>query len=242
MSTSPRDRLIVPLDYPSLDEALELVGKMGETISWYKVGLELFSAAGPEAVRRVKELGKSVFLDLKFHDIPNTVAGACRMAVRTRADMFNVHVSGGAAMMRAAAEAMSGEASEMGIDMPILLGVTVLTSLDREALENEVGISVGESVAALVAARAKLAMDAGLGGVVASPKEVERIREACGQTFHIVTPGVRPTWAATGDQKRIATPADAIRMGADRIVVGRPITQADDPLEAAGRILEEISQ
>jgi orotidine-5'-phosphate decarboxylase len=241
MNLAPCERLIVPLDFPSADDALRFVEKMGDTIIFYKIGLELFFAAGPEIVTRLKSAGKSVFLDSKFHDIPNTVAGAAARAVEMRADMFNVHALGGKAMMRAAAEATSQTANRLGLKPPILLGVTVLTSLDREALEQEVGVSVGKSVGEFVTAKARQAQEAGLDGVVASPKEAADIRAACGKDFHIVTPGVRPEWAEVDDQKRVATPSDAIRMGADRIVVGRPITRARDPLEAAERILAEIA-
>lgn len=241
MRLTPEERLIVALDFPALDDALAFVEKMGDTVSFYKVGLELFSAAGPQAVTRLKSAGKAVFLDLKFHDIPNTVAGAAARAVEMGADMFNVHALGGMEMMCAAADATAGAADRLGVRPPTLLGVTVLTSLSREAMERELGLSVGESVAAFVAEKAGQAKEAGLGGVVASPKEVASIRAACGDGFHIVTPGVRPTWASTGDQKRIATPSEAIEMGADRIVVGRPITRAEDPLEAAGKILAEIA-
>ncbi len=241
MSLTPKDRLIVALDFSTLDKAIALVENLGDTISFYKVGLELFSVAGTDAVKQLKSAGKSVFLDLKFHDIPNTVARACSRAAELEVDMFNVHISGGTEMMRAAAQALDEAIFRLGISRPILLGVTVLTSLDRNALENEIGISVGKSVASFVAQKAKQAKEAGLGGVVASPKEVEAIRHVCGEDFHIVTPGVRPTWAAAGDQKRVTTPASAIEKGADRIVVGRPITRADNPLEAAERILEEIS-
>ncbi len=241
MTPTSREKLIVALDFPTLAEALAFVEKMGKTISYYKVGLELFSAAGPEAVSRLKSAGKKVFLDLKFHDIPNTVAGAAAKAVETGADMFNVHALGGNEMMRAAATAAGETAERLGLPRPILLGVTVLTSLGREALEKELGLSVGESVVAFVAEKAMQAKSAGLDGVVASPKEVANVRAACGKGFHIVTPGVRPTWAATGNQKRTATPFEAIAAGADRIVVGRPITRAGDPLEAARKILAEIA-
>jgi orotidine-5'-phosphate decarboxylase len=240
MNLTPRERLIVALDLPSADEALRFVEKMGDTIAFYKVGLELFSAAGPEVVRRLKSIGKAVFLDLKFHDIPNTVAGAAAVAVGMGADMFNLHALGGRAMMRAAAEATSRAARRLGVTPPTLLAVTVLTSLDREALEGEIGLSVGEGVGPLVAAKARQAKEAGLDGVVASPREVADVRAACGDEFHIVTPGVRPAWAARDDQKRVATPSDALAMGADRIVVGRPITKAKDPIEAAERVLAEI--
>jgi orotidine-5'-phosphate decarboxylase len=241
MSLTPKDRLIVALDFPMVDEAVALVDTMGDVITYYKVGLELFSTAGPDAVKRLKSAGKSVFLDLKFYDIPNTVAGAAAKAVETGADMFNVHALGGMTMMRAAADSASEAAGRLGIKRPILLGVTVVTSLDSSALENEIGISLDNGLTAFIVEKARQCKEAGLDGVVASPNEVEEIREACGKDFHIVTPGVRPTWAAVGDQKRVATPADTIKMGADRIVVGRPITQAENPLEAAQKILAEMT-
>jgi orotidine-5'-phosphate decarboxylase len=240
MSLSPKERLIVALDFPVSDDALAFVEKMGDAITSYKVGLELFSAVGPDVVKRLKAAGKWVFLDLKFHDIPNTVAAAAAKAVESGADMFNVHALGGMAMMRAAAESTSETADRLGIDRPIVLGVTVLTSLDREALQSEIGIALDEGLDSFIIEKAWQSMEAGLDGVVASPVEAQQIRQECGDNFHIVTPGVRPEWAAVGDQKRVATPADAIRMGADRIVVGRPITRADDPMEAAEKILAEI--
>ena len=240
MNPAPKERLIVALDFPSSGEALEFVEKMGDTIAFYKVGLELFSAAGPEIVMRLKSGGKSVFLDLKFHDIPNTVAGASAKATEMGVDMFNVHALGGKTMMRAAADAAAETAGRRGSERPTVLAVTVLTSLDRKALEKEVGLSVSGGVGDFVAEKARQAKEAGLDGVVASPTEVEKIRAACGQEFHIVTPGIRPAWAAANDQKRIATPAEALAMGADRIVVGRPITRASDPLDAAEKILSEM--
>ena len=241
MKLAPRERLIVALDFASAAEALRFVEKAGDTLECYKVGLELFSAAGPEIVGRLKSAGKSVFLDLKFHDIPNTVAGAAARTVEMGVDMFNVHALGGRAMMRAAADAASQTAERLGAKPPIILGVTVLTSLDRETLEQEIGLALGAGLGAFVTAKARQVREAGLGGVVASPKEAADIREACGDDFHIVTPGVRPSWASADDQKRVATPSEAVAMGSDRIVVGRPITEAKDPMGAADRILEEIS-
>lgn len=241
MSLAPKERLIVALDFPSAEEALAFVNRMGDTITFYKVGLELFSATGPEIVVRLKSVGKSIFLDTKFHDIPNTVAGAARGAVAMGADIFNVHSLGGKAMMRAAADAASRSADDLGVKRPLVLAVTILTSLDRTSLEQEVGLALGEGISAFVIAKAKQAQEAGLDGAIASPNEAEGIRAACGGDFHIVTPGVRPLWAAVDDQKRFATPQDALKMGADRIVVGRPITKAKNPLEAAERILAEMA-
>jgi len=241
MSLTPSDRLIVALDFPTLDEAVDFVETMGDVITYYKVGLELFSAAGPDVVRQLRSAGKSVFLDLKFYDIPNTVAAAAAKAVETGADMFNVHALGGMTMMRAAADSASKASERLGIDKPILLGVTVVTSLDQAALENEIGIPLEDGLTAFIVQKARQAREAGLNGVVASPNEIEAIRDECGEDFHIVTPGVRPTWAAVGDQKRVATPGDTIRRGADRIVVGRPITRAENPLDAAKKILAEMA-
>ncbi|UCD59057.1 MAG: orotidine-5'-phosphate decarboxylase [Candidatus Hydrogenedentota bacterium] len=241
MNLAPKERLIVPLDFSSADEALKFVEKMGDTITFYKVGLQLFHAAGPEIVRALKSAGKSVFLDTKLHDIPNTVAGAAASVVGMGADMFNVHALGGKAMMRAAADATSQAANKLGTNPPTVLAVTVLTSLDREDMENEIGLSLGKGIGSFVATKALQAKEAGLDGVVASPMELADVRAACGDDFQVVTPGVRPTWGTSDDQKRVATPADTLAMGADRIVVGRPITRAKDPLRAAERILAEIA-
>ncbi|RJP75677.1 MAG: orotidine-5'-phosphate decarboxylase [Candidatus Abyssobacteria bacterium SURF_17] len=240
MSLTPKERLIVALDYPSAEQALKFVEQMGDSVIFYKVGLELFSAAGPDIVTRLKSLGKAVFLDMKFHDIPNTVAGAAARAVAMGADIFNVHALGGMAMMRAAAAAASEAASRLGVKRPTVLAVTVLTSMDREALEREAGIHVGEGIGTFVAAKARQAKEAGLDGVVASPHEVSDVRSVCGNDFEIITPGVRPAWASSDDQKRVATPFEALKMGADRIVIGRPITRAKNPHEAVERILAEI--
>lgn len=241
MNLAPKERLIVALDFPSAEEAMGFVDRMGDTVTFYKVGLELFSAAGPEIVRRLKAAGKSVFLDMKFHDIPNTVAGAAASAVGIGADMFNVHALGGKEMMRAAADASSQAAARRGLSPPIVLAVTVLTSLDRQALERDIGLSLGEGLGSFVAAKAGQAQEAGLNGVVASPKEVAEVRAACGDDFHIVTPGIRSAGESHDDQKRVATPSKALAMGADRIVVGRPITRAKDPLGAAERMLAEMA-
>ncbi|GAB4330456.1 MAG: orotidine-5'-phosphate decarboxylase [Candidatus Abyssubacteria bacterium] len=241
MSLHPRERLIVALDFPVADEALRFVESLGDTVTYYKVGLELFSAVGPEIVKKLKSMGKYVFLDLKFHDIPNTVAGAAARAVAMGADIFNVHVLGGMAMMRAAIAAASQTAQQLGCRRPTIVGVTVLTSFDQDTLEREVGVILPDGIGAYVTAKARQAKQAGLDGVVASPREIQDVRSACGDEFQIITPGVRPAWASSDDQKRVATPSQALQMGADRIVVGRPITRAASPLAAVEQILSEIS-
>ncbi len=226
------ERLIVALDVRSLDEAKALVDKLIPAVKIFKVGLGLFTLCGPAAVKMVKDKGGKVFLDLKFHDIPNTAASAVIAASDLGVFMLNVHALGGSEMMKKAAEAVKGKT-----DKPKILGVTILTSMDQRAI-GEVGIKrdVEEEVLDL----AKMAKDAGLDGVVASPLETSAIRERSGKDFIVVTPGVRPEWAAKGDQKRIATPAGAIRAGADYIVVGRPVIEAGDQAEAARKIIEEM--
>lgn len=226
------ERLIVALDVRSLDEAKAMADKLIPAVKIFKIGLGLFTLCGPRAIEMVREKGGKVFLDLKFHDIPNTIASAVKSASDLGVFMLNVHTLGGSEMMRKAAEVVKGKA-----ERPKILGVTVLTSMDQKAI-NEAGI--GKSVEEEVLNLAVMAKDAGLDGVVASPHEISAIRKKLGKDFIIVTPGVRPVWSEKGDQKRIATPAEAIKAGADYIVVGRPIIEADNPAEAGRRIIEEM--
>jgi orotidine-5'-phosphate decarboxylase len=231
----------------SLPEAEALLDRLGAAPG-VKIGNQLFTAAGPTAVERAHKRGARVFLDLKYHDIPNTVAGAVREATRLGVFMLNVHASGGVAMMRAAAEAATKAARDFAVPRPLVLGVTVLTSLDRKALHEDVGVAV--TVEAHVLRLAERARDAGLDGCVASPREIGLLRGALGPKWVIVTPGVRPLTGGAGgpgeaprpidDQARVATPAAAIRAGADYLVVGRPITAAPDPAAAIATIVEEI--
>ena len=202
-----------------------------------KIGNQLFTAAGPTAVERAHKRGARVFLDLKYHDIPNTVAGVVREATRLGVFMLNVHASGGVAMMRAAAEAAAKAASDFAVARPLVLGVTVLTSLDRKALVRDAGIAA--SVEAHVLHLAERAHEAGLDGCVASPREIGLLRRAHGPRWTIVTPGIRPADRAD-DQVRVATPASAVRAGADFLVVGRPITAVPDPAAAVRAIVDEI--
>jgi len=231
------ERLIVALDADSGERAVLLAEKLKSDVGLFKIGLELFSSCGPEIVKRVKETGCNVFLDLKFHDIPTTVAKAAASVVRLEPFVFNVHALGGYDMMARTAEAVGEAAARLGTVRPKVLAVTVLTSLDEKALK-EIGLGAGPEEAVLKLAR--LAKKAGLDGVVASPAETKSVRKELGAGFLIVTPGVRPEWAASGDQKRIATPSAAVRAGADYIVVGRPITESKDPVQAAREILREM--
>lgn len=231
------EKLIVALDYAYENEARELVSQLGDTVSYYKVGLELFLNTRGSIIDYLKHKDKKVFLDLKFHDIPNTVAQAAAWAASFGVDMFTLHASGGAEMMRTSVENVSDICSRMNIKMPQMVGVTILTSFDEAGIAR-VGYkdSIGDTVLNL----AKLCQESNMRGVVCSPHEVAQIKQVCGSNFLTVCPGIRPVWAAKGDKKRITTPSDAIKIGVDYMVVGRPITKAKDPQEAAFKIVEEI--
>ena len=227
-----KDRLIVALDVDSRDRALKLVDELRRHAGMFKIGKELFTSEGPEIVREIVASGARVFLDLKFHDIPNTVAKAVGAASRLGAFFATVHASGGREMMEAAASAIPAEGTQ-------LLGITVLTSHTDESLR-ETG--AGSGVAGTVRRLAVLARDSGLDGIVCSPHEITLVREAIGDDLLIVTPGIRPKGSARGDQSRVTTPHDAMKLGCDYIVVGRPITEAASPKDAADAIVEELSR
>ncbi|HMD43053.1 MAG TPA: orotidine-5'-phosphate decarboxylase [Candidatus Acidoferrum sp.] len=238
----PRSSLIVALDFDSLASALKFAKNIADLVGLFKIGNQLFTAAGPEAVRQVAQLGPGIFLDLKYHDIPNTVAGAVLAAAALPGvELVNVHALGGAAMMQAAVQAISAGVP-MGEDRPRLLAVTVLTSMDHKSMR-EVGI--GGLPQSRVLQLAKLAKKSGVDGVVASVREAKAIRKACGREFLIVTPGVRSKDQGSveekDDQARTATPQEAIRAGADFLVVGRPVLAAADPRAAAAQIVEEMA-
>ncbi|MBF0595472.1 MAG: orotidine-5'-phosphate decarboxylase [Candidatus Omnitrophica bacterium] len=245
-----KDKLILALDVPTFDEAREIVETLGDAVEIYKVGFQLFTAYGPFIVRFLQAQGKKVFLDLKFHDIPNTVASGVSSAVGLSVPqhealgaagektgkfapllMMTVHTQGGAEMMRAAAEAARKRAAELGVSRPLIVGVTVLTS-DASAV----------NIAQLVLERAALAKASGLDGVVSSAQEAAMLRREMGKDFVLVTPGIRPAEADAGDQKRVETPTSAIQAGASYLVIGRPIVKAKDPRAAALRILDEMQR
>ncbi|NLJ61082.1 MAG: orotidine-5'-phosphate decarboxylase [Firmicutes bacterium] len=236
-----KERIILALDVDTEDEAMTLVEKLRGHVGAFKVGMQLYTAVGPDVVRRIQNLGGSVFVDLKFHDIPNTVASAGRVMTRLGCAMFTTHAAGGTPMLSALAQAVKDEAATLGVEPPLVLAVTVLTSIDQRILEEDLLIG-GMSVKDVAVRWAHLAEAAGAGGVICSPLETAAIRAACGPRFKLVTPGIRPRWAAKNDQRRITTPGEAVKLGADYIVVGRAITQADDPVSAARRIGEEIEQ
>lgn len=236
---NPKEKLCLALDLPSLAEIEPVVEELVDFIGLFKIGSELFTAEGPRAINYIQGLGGKIFLDLKYHDIPNTVSKAGRIATRMGVEIFNVHASGGKSMLEAVVQSVNDEVQKSNYDKPLILAVTVLTSLSSKELNSELNIlkESSEQVANL----ARLSQTAGVDGVIASPKEIEIIRNNCGNDFIILTPGIRPKWASEkGDQKRITTPSKAIRDGADYIVVGRPILMAKNKKDACKRILEEI--
>jgi orotidine-5'-phosphate decarboxylase len=228
--TSVRDRLIVALDFPTPAKALALVSALSDAVSIYKIGLQLYTAAGPEIVRAVAATEAKIFLDLKLHDIPNTIAKAVGAAGELGVQMLTIHLSGGRAMLEAAASAKSPSL--------LLLGVTVLTSSTQETL-SETGVS--STLEAQVLRLGQLGKECGIDGLITSPHEVRVLRERLGSEITLVTPGIRPAWAAADDQKRFTTPAEALKSGADYLVIGRPITAAADPRAAVERLLDEIA-
>ena len=231
------ERLIVALDFHEMDKVHALVENLGESVSYYKVGMELFYSVGVEVITYLKQQNKEVFLDLKLHDIPNTTAqGLCSLA-RLGVSILNVHASGSYTMMKTAMDQLRQEAERMGIPCPKLIAVTVLTSIDQT---DWTAIGQTTTIQEQVVRLAKLVKQAGLDGVVASPQEAQAIRQASGEEFMIVTPGVRPAGAAINDQSRIATPMQALKNGASHLVIGRPITAAKDPHAAALAIIKEM--
>lgn len=232
-------RLIVALDVPNMNKLSNLVIGLGESVSYYKVGMELFYSCGHQVIDYLKKNGKYIFLDLKLHDIPNTVASSMASLTELGVDMFNLHAIGGYPMMKMAADTVKSRAAELGIKPPKLIAVTVLTSMSEDDWSQ---LNYNTDIKNQVINLAKLAKQAGLDGVVASPQEAAAIREACGPDFLIVTPGVRPANAEVNDQSRIATPKAALENGATHLVIGRPITKADNPKQAAMAILNEMQE
>ena len=231
------NRLIVALDFHTLEDVKTLVEELGDIVSYYKVGMELFYSAGPQVITYLKEKNKNIFLDLKLHDIPNTVGEGLCSLMRLGADIVNVHASGGFTMMKTAAEKLHALAEKQGVPCPKIIAVTILTSINEE---DWAGLGMECEIRQQVVRLAKLTKEAGLDGVVASPQEASAIREACGPDFMIVTPGVRPAGASVDDQSRIATPAAALENGASHLVIGRPIRAAENPKAAAEMILKEM--
>jgi len=234
-----KDRIILALDVDTEAQAVELVKSLKDDVGAFKVGMQLYNSMGPAIVQKINDIGGKVFVDLKLHDIPNTVASAAKVLTGLNCLMFNVHAAGGRIMMQETAQATATEAQKLGINPPIVLAVTVLTSLSQQQL-NEDMLIPDLTVEEVVVKWARMAQESGLNGVVCSPQEITAIRKACGDDFIIVTPGIRPAWSDSNDQKRITTPRQALDLGADYMVIGRPITAAANPQKAAQRIREEL--
>ncbi len=232
-----RNPILAALDVPTTEAALKLAEELAPVVGGFKIGSELFTSAGPEIVRRVRDTGAAVFLDLKFHDIPNTVAGSVAVATKLDVQMLTIHTSGGLEMMRAAEEAARRTAREAGREAPLVLGVTVLTSMDGRALAE---IGLGENVGRQVERLAELAVRAGLRGLVCSPLEITALRQTLPDQVQLVTPGIRTGAEKADDQKRTLTPAEAMRAGANWLVIGRPIYAAERPRAAAEQILASL--
>ncbi|MBO37941.1 MAG: orotidine-5'-phosphate decarboxylase [Rhodospirillaceae bacterium] len=230
---TPAERIFCAIDTPDRNQAIELASALKGAVGGFKLGKEFFTANGPDGVAEIAELGQRIFLDLKFHDIPNTVAGAVKAVMKLNCYMLTVHASGGRSMIRAAAEATSEET------LPLIMAVTVLTSLNTKDL-----IEIGQKtpVEDQVLKLGKIAHESGANGLIASPKELKALRAALGPKCLLTVPGIRPLWASSNDQKRIMPPLEAIKAGADFLVIGRPITQAKDPKAAADRISAEIAE
>ncbi len=235
----PKERIILALDVADYEEAMDIIERFREHIDIFKVGSELFTSAGPRIIEEIHTKGKKVFLDLKYHDIPNTVSRTATIVAELGVFMFNVHTLGGLEMMKKTARTLVEVSLKKNKKRPILLGVTILTSIDQQALRDELGI--GQRMNTQVRHLSGLALKAGLDGVVASPQEIETIRTHCGNGFLIVTPGIRPSWTPQDDQKRTMTPKEALRKGADYVVMGRAIMSQPDPFKALERIKEEIA-
>lgn len=234
-----KDKIILALDVADFQDALDIVKKFKDHIDIFKVGAELFTAVGPKIVDEINSMGKKVFLDLKYHDIPSTVSMSALAAAQLGVFMFTVHTMGGLKMMQQAVGTLVGASLKRNIDRPKILGVTILTSIDSEALINELGIL--QNMETQIKHLSSLALKAGLDGVVASPLEVEMIRSRCDRGFLIVTPGIRPSWAAQDDQRRTMTPRKALNLGADYLVIGRAILSQPDPIKALERVIEEMN-
>ena len=232
-----KDKLIAALDFHTKEDALNLVEKLGDNVIFYKVGMELFYSVGTPIIEELKKRNKKIFLDLKLHDIPNTVAQGLCSLLRQGADIMTIHGSGGYTMMKTAVDTVRAEAEKLDVKAPKIIAITVLTSISEDDWD---GLGQTAPIKEQVVRLAKLAKEAGLDGVVASPQEAKLIREACGEDFMIVTPGVRPAGSSLDDQSRVATPAKALQDGASHLVIGRPIRAAKDPVLAAKNILEEM--
>ena len=235
-----KEKIVLALDVSTIDEAKELINELKDYVGVFKVGLQFYTGNGDELFRLMKDMNLKYFLDVKLMDIPNTVAKASENIIKKGADFFNIHALGGKEMMQKCVESANSAAEKLGRDKPVILAVTILTSISDEKLHDELGIN--ENVSEYALKLAKLAKDAGVTGVVASTFEARRIKDACGKEFKVLCPGIRPVWSAKNDQQRLATPTLALQEGADYLVIGRAVTSASDRVEAMKKIYEEIEE
>lgn len=238
--TTAKDKLILALDVDDFDEAKQLVRELKDYVGYFKVGIQLYTSCGYDAVDMIQDEGSKVFFDGKFHDIPNTVARASANLVRRGIDFFDIHIKGGSKMLSTTVRLANETAKKCGMENPTILGVTLLSSFGQRTLTQELG--VGLNIEEYVTQLAKMAKDANLSGVVASASEVSQIRRVCGEDFLIVCPAIRPTWSVVDDQVRVVTPTDTVHAGVDYIVVGRPVINADDKVGAISLIIDEIEE
>lgn len=238
MTNNWAEKIAIAIDVPDFDSARKLMDQLDDSARLFKVGSQLFTSVGPAIIKEIKDRGKNLFLDLKFHDIPNTVAKASESAIELGVDIFNVHISGGSEMMATTAKAVKSKASELGIKKPIVLGVTVLTSIDEAMFRSIFGTM--RDLDSQIIYMAELAKNSGLDGIVASPQEIKILRKTFGDDFVILTPGVRTEKLLHDDQKRTMTPSQALSDGADYLVIGRPIYQSPDPAKTFAQILQQI--
>lgn len=234
-----KDRIILALDVDNLDDAKKLVIELKDYVGYFKVGLQLFINHGLGAVKMIKENGGKVYCDLKFHDIPNTVSHACSNLVKNDINFFNIHLQGGSKMIAQAVKTSKDTAKSLGVDSPTILGVSLLSSFGQRTLSEE--LYVEKNIEEYIIRLAQIAKENGLDGIVAGASEAKRIRQECGEDFIILCPATRPTWAVVNDQVRVDTPAEAIKAGVDYLVIGRPITDAQDKVAAANLIIDEIN-
>ncbi len=234
----PKDRIILALDVDTLEEAEELVKELKDYVGFFKVGLQLYTACGYEAIKMIQSYGGKVLFDGKFHDIPNTVARACANLVKKDITFFDIHIKGGSKMLSTTVKLAGETAKKYEKEAPTILGVTLLSSFGQRTLNQELNVNM--NIDDYVAELAKMARDANLNGVVASASEVRKIKEICGEDFIIVCPAIRPTWSVVDDQVRVVTPTDAIQAGVDYMIIGRPILKADNKLDAVQLIINEI--
>lgn len=235
---TPKDRIVLALDVDTIEQAKDLVVELKDYVGYFKVGLQLFTAVGPDIIKMIQDQGANIFFDGKFHDIPNTVAKASANLVKQNVSTFNLHIQGGSKMLSTSVKLARETAKRLGVEPPTILGMSVLSSFGQRTLTEE--LKVNMNINDYVSSLAKLAKETNLDGVIASAADIPKFKKECGEDFIIMCPAIRPTWSIVHDQVRVVTPSDAVRAGVDYMIIGRPITSADDKVAAAQLIIDEI--